>query len=260
MKLLFKSVLLFTAMIVIILQDVAIAENLSISSSNFLKNNLKSTKKISFLKNENQKIAYALGNSIGFYIEHFLNERQKLGIKLDKNKIIAGVRDVLIAKSKLSNQEIKKKLDILENRIVIAVNKKIEKDGQTNLVKGYAYATAFAKKKGVKKTQSGLLYQIEREGTGNIPNNSDTVSVHYKGKLIDGTEFDNSYKRDHPFSFRLDTVIPGWIEGLKHIKKGGKIKLVIPTKLAYGNNIIPAIPVNSTLVFEIELLDIKKAH
>jgi FKBP-type peptidyl-prolyl cis-trans isomerases 1 len=83
--------------------------------------------------------------------------------------------------------------------------------------------------------------------------------VNYKGTLIDGKEFDNSYTRGEPLSFRLDGVIPGWTEGLKNIKKGGKIKLVIPPALAYGKTGVPGIPANSTLVFDVELLDIKPA-
>ena len=83
--------------------------------------------------------------------------------------------------------------------------------------------------------------------------------VNYKGTLTDGTEFDNSYTRGEPLSFRPDGVIPCWTEGLKHIKKGGKIKLVIPPALAYGKTGVPGIPANSTLVFDVELLDVKAA-
>ncbi|MEJ1857892.1 FKBP-type peptidyl-prolyl cis-trans isomerase, partial [Escherichia coli] len=89
------------------------------------------------------------------------------------------------------------------------------------------------------------------EGTGDAPKDSDTVVVNYKGTLIDGKEFDNSYTRGEPLSFRLDGVIPGWTEGLKNIKKGGKIKLVIPPDLAYGKTGVPGIPANSTLVFDV---------
>lgn len=83
--------------------------------------------------------------------------------------------------------------------------------------------------------------------------------MNYKGTLIDGKEFDNSYTRGEPLSFRLDGVIPGWTEGLKNIKKGGKIKLVIPPELAYGKAGVPGIPPNSTTVFDVELLDVKPA-
>lgn len=111
----------------------------------------------------------------------------------------------------------------------------------------------------MKKTASGLLYKVENAGTGDAPKDSDTVVVNYKGTLADGTEFDNSYKRGEPLSFRLDGVIPGWTEGLKQIKKGGKITLVIPPELAYGKAGVPGIPANSTLIFDVELLDVKAA-
>ncbi|HAR9402698.1 TPA: FKBP-type peptidyl-prolyl cis-trans isomerase, partial [Salmonella enterica] len=128
-----------------------------------------------------------------------------------------------------------------------------------NEAKGKTFRDAFAKEKGVKTSSTGLLYKVEKEGTGEAPKDSDTVVVNYKGTLIDGKEFDNSYTRGEPLSFRLDGVIPGWTEGLKNIKKGGKIKLVIPPALAYGKTGVPGIPANSTLVFDVELLDIKPA-
>lgn len=111
----------------------------------------------------------------------------------------------------------------------------------------------------MKTSSTGLVYQVVEAGKGEAPKDSDTVVVNYKGTLIDGKEFDNSYTRGEPLSFRLDGVIPGWTEGLKNIKKGGKIKLVIPPELAYGKAGVPGIPPNSTLVFDVELLDVKPA-
>ena len=140
-----------------------------------------------------------------------------------------------------------------------AAQTKMEADAKDNEAKGKAYRDKFAKEKGVKTSSTGLIYKIEKEGTGDAPKDSDTVVVNYKGTLIDGKEFDNSYTRGEPLSFRLDGVIPGWTEGLKNIKKGGKIKLVIPPDLAYGKTGVPGIPANSTLVFDVELLDIKPA-
>jgi FKBP-type peptidyl-prolyl cis-trans isomerase FkpA len=210
-------------------------------------------------QNENQQSAYALGASLGRYMENSLKEQEKLGIQLDKAQLIAGVQDAFAGKSKLSDQEIEQTLQAFEGRVKGAAQAKMEKDAKENAEKGNAYATKFAKEKGVKKTDSGLLYKVEKEGSGDAPKDSDTVVVNYKGTLIDGTEFDNSYTRGEPLSFRLDGVIPGWTEGLKHVKKGGKIKLVIPPQLAYGKNGVPGIPANSTLVFDVELLDIKPA-
>jgi len=210
-------------------------------------------------KNDDQQSAYALGASLGRYMENSLKEQEKLGIALDKDQLIAGVQDAFAGKSKLSDQEIEQTLQSFEGRVKGAAQAKMEKDAKENTTKGDAYAAKFAKEKGVKKTETGLLYQVEKEGTGDAPKDSDTVVVNYKGTLIDGTEFDNSYTRGEPLSFRLDGVIPGWTEGLKHVKKGGKIKLVIPPNLAYGKNGVPGIPANSTLVFDVELLDIKPA-
>lgn len=210
-------------------------------------------------KDENQQSAYALGASLGRYMDNSLKQQEKLGITLDKQQLLAGVQDAFAGKSKLSDQEIEQTLQAFETRVKGAAEAKMAKDAKENATKGSAFAAKFAKESGVKKTESGLLYKVEKEGSGSAPKDSDTVVVNYKGSLIDGTEFDNSYTRGEPLSFRLDGVIPGWTEGLKHVKKGGKIKLVIPPQLAYGTNGVPGIPANSTLVFEVELLDIKPA-
>ncbi|ELY6382876.1 FKBP-type peptidyl-prolyl cis-trans isomerase [Cronobacter sakazakii] len=210
-------------------------------------------------QNDDQKSAYALGASLGRYMENSLKEQEKLGIKLDKNQLIAGVQDAFADKSKLSDQEIEQTLQAFETRVKGAAQAKVEKDATENEAKGKAFRDKFAKEKGVKTSSTGLLYKVEKEGTGAAPKESDTVVVNYKGTLIDGQEFDNSYKRGEPLSFRLDGVIPGWTEGLKNIKKGGKIKLVIPPELTYGKNGVPGIPANSTLVFDVELLDINPA-
>jgi len=211
-------------------------------------------------KNDEQKAAYALGASLGRYMENSLQEQEKLGITLDKAQLIAGVQDAFDNKSKLSDQEIEQTLQAFETRVKASAQAKAEKDAKESEAKGKAFRDAFAKEKGVKTTSTGLQYQVEKEGTGAAPKDSDTVVVNYKGTLVDGKEFDNSYARNEPLSFRLDGVIPGWTEGLKHIKKGGKIKLVIPPELAYGKTGVPGIPANSTLVFEVELLDIKPAQ
>ena len=210
-------------------------------------------------KNDDQKSAYALGASLGRYMENSLKEQEKLGIKLDKDQLIAGVQDAFADKSKLSDQEIEQTLQAFETRVKTSAQAKMEKDAADNEAKGKAFRDKFAKEKGVKTAKSGLLYKVEKAGTGDAPKDSDTVVVNYKGTLTDGKEFDNSYTRGEPLSFRLDGVIPGWTEGLKNIKKGGKIKLVIPPELAYGKNGVPGIPANSTLLFDVELLAIKPA-
>lgn len=104
-------------------------------------------------------------------------------------------------------------------------------------------------------TDSGLYYVVEEEGSGDNPRSTATVTVHYKGYLLDETEFDSSYQRDEPASFGLSNVILGWQEGIPLFKKGGKGKLLIPSALGYGNQRVGSIPPNSVLVFDIELLD-----
>ncbi|EDY22209.1 peptidylprolyl isomerase FKBP-type [Chthoniobacter flavus Ellin428] len=127
------------------------------------------------------------------------------------------------------------------------------------LEKGKAFLKENATKEGVKTTPSGLEYKIVKEGTGKSPAAADTVLVHYRGTLLDGTEFDSSYKRNEPISFPLNRVIPGWTEGLQLLKEGGKAILYIPSNLAYGERGTPGGPIgpNETLIFEVELLKVQ---
>jgi len=131
-------------------------------------------------------------------------------------------------------------------------------DASSNLAKGQAFLKENATKPGVKTTSSGLQYLVLEEGKGKSPKATDTVLVHYKGNLLDGTEFDSSYKRNEPISFPLNGVIPGWTEGVQLMKEGGKIRLFIPSNLAYGSRGAGGvIPPDSTLVFDIELLKVQ---
>ena len=126
------------------------------------------------------------------------------------------------------------------------------------LEKGQAFLKENGTKEGVKTTPSGLQYKIVKEGTGKAPKASDTVVVHYKGTLINGKEFDSSYKRGEPATFPLSGVIKGWTEGLLYLKEGGKAMLYIPSDLAYGKRGAGAdIGPDETLIFEVELVKIK---
>jgi FKBP-type peptidyl-prolyl cis-trans isomerase FkpA len=123
--------------------------------------------------------------------------------------------------------------------------------------KGEAYLAKAAKEKGAEKTQSGLIYLQLKAGTGASPTATDTVKVHYRGTLIDGKEFDSSYKRGEPASFPLNGVIPCWTEGVQKMKVGGKARLVCPSSIAYGDRGAPPdIPGGATLIFEVELLEV----
>ena len=129
---------------------------------------------------------------------------------------------------------------------------------ETPLEKGEKFLAENKTKDGVKTTSSGLQYKITKEGTGKSPAATDTVLVHYEGKLLDGSVFDSSIKRNEPISFPLNRVIPGWTEGLQLIKEGGKAILYIPSKLAYGSRGAGgAIGPDETLIFEVELLKVQ---
>jgi FKBP-type peptidyl-prolyl cis-trans isomerase len=129
--------------------------------------------------------------------------------------------------------------------------------GQTNLVAGQKFLAENAKKEGVQTTASGLQYKVETMGTGAKPVATDTVKVHYRGTLLDGTEFDSSYARNEPISFGLNRVIAGWTEGVQLMPVGSKFMFYIAPDLAYGEGGGGPIPPNSTLIFEVELLDIE---
>lgn len=129
---------------------------------------------------------------------------------------------------------------------------------QSAVERGKTYMEENAKKEGVETTASGLQYKVLEPGSGDAPTASSTVKVNYRGTLLDGTEFDSSYKRGEPISFPLNRVIPGWTEGLQLIKPGGKIELTIPPNLAYGAAGAGAlIGPNETLIFEVELLEVQ---
>jgi FKBP-type peptidyl-prolyl cis-trans isomerase FklB len=130
--------------------------------------------------------------------------------------------------------------------------------GAKNKTEGEAFLAANAKKEGVVTLPSGLQYQILTEGQGENPKATDQVTVQYRGTLIDGTEFDSSYSRGQPATFRLNQVIKGWTEALQLMKPGAKWKLFVPAALAYGDKGAgPKIGPNSTLIFEVELISVK---
>ncbi|MDX7992712.1 FKBP-type peptidyl-prolyl cis-trans isomerase [Xenorhabdus littoralis] len=248
MKSLFKTTLLATTLMVAFSVPQALAANTETKSEVKLNNAFKTVE---------QQNSYALGASLGSYMASSLNEQKALGINIEKAQLLAGVDDALNNKSKLTDKEIQSTLLAFESKVKDAAQAKAKKEAEESGKKGAKYREEFTKQAGVVKTKTGLLYKVEKEGTGNAPKETDTVVVNYQGALIDGEVFDSSYERKEPLSIRLDSVIPGWKEGLQHVKKGGKITLVIPPELAYDQASLPKIPANSTLVFNVELLDIK---
>jgi len=202
------------------------------------------------LKTDEQKISYGVGLMVGEQLKTIPNvdfdaflEAAKATYAGDEPKMTPDqVREVMTAFQQKQMEENKKKFDQMS---------------ADNLEKGKKYLAENGKKSGVKTTESGLQYEELSAGKGANPTAQDTVKVHYRGTLIDGTEFDSSYARNEPVSFPLNGVIPGWTEGLQLIKEGGKARLVIPSDLAYGpGGMGNAIGPNETLVFEVELIEI----
>lgn len=205
------------------------------------------------------KDAYALGASLGNYINNSLTSNN---ITLDNKIITDGFSDALQGKSKYTPEEINSMVTALDQRVQKEITARNEAIKALNTEAGDKFRAEFAKEKGVKQTESGLLYQIIDAGSAKHPTKDDVVTVQYTGTLIDGQKFDSSYDRQDPTMFLLGQVIPGWVEGIQLIGVGGKIKLVIPPNLAYGDQSMPAQPgyaaitPGSTLVFEVELSDI----
>ncbi|MGX2950902.1 FKBP-type peptidyl-prolyl cis-trans isomerase [Ursidibacter sp. B-7004-1] len=202
--------------------------------------------------------SYAVGVLMGKNIEGVI-ESQKNVFSYNQERILAGVQDTLKKSGKLTDEDLKKQLEALDKYLLEQETKIQAEKNKATTESGDKYRADYEKKAGVKKTESGLLYKIEKVGEGESPKATDTVKVHYKGTLTDGTVFDSSYERKEPIEFQLNQLIPGWIEAIPMLKKGGKMEIVLPPQLGYGDRQAGKIPANSTLIFEIELLDFKPA-
>lgn len=197
-------------------------------------------------KDLKSKASYAIGLSIG-------GNMKKQSIDLDPEFISKGIKDSLSgAKPLLTDDQIGEVLREFQTKAVAEVAEKAKAEGVAFLAKNKTAP-------GVKVTDSGLQYKVIKDGTGKTPTAKDEVTTHYRGTLINGTEFDSSYKRGEPATFPVGGVIKGWTEALQLMKVGSKWQLVIPSELAYGENPRPGgpIPPNAVLIFEIELLDVK---
>jgi len=200
------------------------------------------------IKDEKGKINYSIGYQIG-------GDFKRQGIDLDPDLIVKGIQDALSeSKPLMTPQEMRKTLVDLKKKIVADQRKQQKEQAQKNLAEGKAFLAKNTKKKGVKTLPSGLQYKVIEKGNGTSPKKTDSVTVNYRGTLIDGTEFDSSYKRGKPATFRVDGVIAGWTEALQLMKPGAKWQLFIPANLAYGERGAgPRIGPNSALIFEVEL-------
>lgn len=202
--------------------------------------------------------SYAVGALMSKQMQQII-ESQKDLVNYNKDEMLKGFTETFNGKGKFDDKQLGEQLTKLDNVLKEKTQAKIEADAKAAEEHGAKFRAEYAKKDGVKQTKSGLLYKIEKAGSGDAVSPEDTVKVHYKGTLINGEEFDSSYKRGEPVEFQLNKLVKGWVEGIPMIKKGGKIELVLPPELGYGAQATGSIPPNSTLVFEIELLDVKKA-
>ncbi|MBC3765937.1 FKBP-type peptidyl-prolyl cis-trans isomerase [Neptunicella marina] len=208
-------------------------------------------------KNDSDKQAYALGASLGQYLNQQLSLQEETGINLDRELVIQGVVAAAKDKSVLTPEQIQEQITALRELVSKKQAEKTEAQSAENQKAGEAFLAENAKKDGVKVTDSGLQYEVVKQGDGPKPKAEDTVKVHYRGTLIDGTEFDSSYSRNQPAVFPLNRVISGWTEGLQLMNVGSTYRFYIPANLAYGSRSTGKITPNSTLIFDVELLSIE---
>jgi len=205
------------------------------------------------LKDQKDKESYSLGYQFG--------QSMKIqGMEVNLDVYISGIKDFLEGKEPLMTQEeVRASISELQKRLVAAREKELKEMAEKNLGPSKAFLEENKKKEGIKVLPSGLQYKILTEGSGKNPEATDTVTVHYIVTLINGTEFENSYKRGQPATFPLKGLIPGWVEALQLMKEGAKWQLFVPPNLAYGERGMGSIQPNSTLIFELELISVAAA-
>src|SRR5436305_10023395 len=204
------------------------------------------------LKDAKDKLSYSIGLDIGMTFK-----KQKM--ELNSDALAAGVKDGLSGvKPLLTEDEVRQVMTTFSKEMTEKTAMANKEAGEKNTAEGEKFLAENKNKPGVKTTASGLQYKVVKEGSGAPPKESDTVVVNYRGTLVDGTEFDSSYKRGEPATFPVNRVIKGWTEALQLMKPGAKYQLVIPPDLAYGpggtgGDIGP----NATLIFAVELISAK---
>ena len=204
------------------------------------------------LETTKDKVSYSIGMNIG-------TQLKAAGFEVDAGIIASGLRDALAGNQPaLSEEEARTVMQSYQQEIRAKQMEKAKEASSKNREAGAAFLAENAKKDGVKTTASGLQYKVLTEGKGEIPKENHQVSVNYRGTLIDGTEFDSSYKRNQPATFGVTGVIRGWTEALLMMPVGSKWQVFIPADIAYGDQQKgPLIQPGSTLIFEMELLSTK---
>ena len=202
-------------------------------------------------KTDKEKASYAIGLDMG-------NSVKSLDIDLNPDFISQGIKDAIAGKPALNEEEIQAALTGLQKEVQTKMEAKQKAASEGNAAASKKFLEENAKKEGVKTTASGLQYKVIKEGKGPKPTIDDTVTVKYKGSLINGTEFDNSEKHGGSAEFGIKGIIPGWTEALQLMPVGSTWELYIPANLAYGDSAPPMIGPGQALVFTVELLEIKK--
>ncbi|MBP2690046.1 MAG: FKBP-type peptidyl-prolyl cis-trans isomerase [Deltaproteobacteria bacterium] len=204
------------------------------------------------LKSDKEKISYSIGMDIGGALK-------RGSVEVDPDMLTKGLKDSYVGgKTLLTEEQARQAIEDFQQTLVAKKAEEMQKLAGKNKADGEKFLAENAKKEGVTSLPSGLQYKEIAPGKGNMPKATDTVTTHYKGTLIDGTEFDSSYKRGEPVSFPVSGVIAGWTEALQLMKEGAKWQLFIPSDLAYGERGAGRdIGPNATLIFEVELIAVK---
>ncbi len=203
------------------------------------------------LTDEKSRVSYAIGMMLG-------HNWQQQCLEIDPDITARAVKDVQSGKpTELTQEEMQQTLTTFQKEFAVKQQQRRAEIATKNKTEGDAFLAANKSKPGVQSLPDGLQYIVLTNGTGITPAANDTVTVNYRGTLLDGTEFDSSYKRGQPAQFPVTGVIRGWTEALQKMPIGSKWKLFIPSELAYGEQGNRSIAPNSTLIFEVELLDAK---
>jgi FKBP-type peptidyl-prolyl cis-trans isomerase FklB len=205
------------------------------------------------LKTQKDKVSYAIGLDIGTGLK-------KNEVDVDPDILVKAIKDTMAGnKPLMTEEEVKTTMTDFQKDLQAKQQERMKTQSDKNKKEGEAFLAKNKTKDGVKTLPSGLQYKVITAGKGKSPKASDTVTVQYRGTLIDGTEFDSSYKRGQPATFPVGGVIKGWTEALQLMKEGSKWQLFIPSDLAYGPNGTQGGPIgpNAVLIFEVELVSIK---
>ena len=205
------------------------------------------------LKSDKDSVSYSVGLDIGNTLKH-------QGLIVEPEAFLQGIKDAIDTSSKrlMTKEQIKTCMMAFQQKMMAEAQSKMAEQSGKAMAEGTKFLAENRTKPGVVTTASGLQYKVITMGKGKKPNVKNEVKVHYRGTLVDGTEFDNSYKRGEPIVLPVGGIIPGWTEALQLMPVGSKWQLFIPANLGYGSNASGPIPPGSTLIFDVELIAIQK--